>query len=149
MNLLTGEFNNTLDDKGRVSIPAKLREKLPGNILHVTKGTNRCVWVFTPEEWERSYARWMQNQTYTAKRRNDILHRFIGPKQDAEIDKAGRIMIPQSLRDFAMLSKDCLVVGIGATIEIWDLEQYRMYQDSIDGDFEEILEETSSVDFYG
>jgi MraZ protein len=152
MNLLTGEFNNTLDDKGRVSIPAKLREKLPGNMLHLTKGpqgSNRCIWVFTPDEWEKSATRWMQSTAASAKRRSDMVHRFIGPMQDVEIDKAGRIMVPPSLRDYAGLTRECMVVGIGSSIEIWDLEQYRIYQDSIDGDFDEVMEDTSSIDFFG
>jgi MraZ protein len=149
MNLLTGEFSNTLDDKGRVSIPAKLREKLPGNVLHLTRGMTRCVWVFTPEEWEKSAGQWMRNSNSSAKRRNDILHRFISPMQEVELDKAGRVMIPPSLRDYAGLIRDCLVVGAGASIEIWDQEQYRIYQDSIDGDFDEVLENMSSLDFYG
>jgi MraZ protein len=149
MNLLTGEFNNTLDDKGRVSIPARLREKLPGAVLHITKGTKCCAWVFTTDVWEKKATQWMQNDAMSVKRKNDILHRFVGPKQDVEIDRAGRIMIPPPLRDFAKLSKECVIVGIGETIEIWDEEQYRLYQNSIDGDFDEVMETTSSIDFYG
>jgi MraZ protein len=151
MDLLTGEHKNTLDDKGRVSIPARLREKLPGNVLHLTKGSqgsHHCIWVFTPEEWEKAAARWMKSAT-SAKRRNDIVHRFIGPMQDVEMDKAGRLMIPPSLRDYAGLQRDCVVVGIGSTMEIWDDEQYRIYSESIDGDFDEEMEDTNPDEVYG
>ncbi|MDR1908983.1 MAG: division/cell wall cluster transcriptional repressor MraZ [Spirochaetaceae bacterium] len=148
-DILTGEFPVALDDKGRISIPVRLRDKVPGNLLHITKGTNRCLWVFPPEEWGRASARWMQNASMPAKRRNEILHRFISPMQEVEMDRTGRIMVPPSLRDYAGLTHDCFVVGIGASIEIWDTESYRSYQESIEGDFEEVMKDTSSDFFYG
>ena len=149
MNLLTGEYFNLLDEKGRISMPARLREKLPGNLLHLTRGNGRCIWVFPPEEWERYSGRWMRSSTQTAEQRSKMLHKFIAPMQDMEIDRAGRLMIPPSLRDYAGLSRDCVVAGIGDTIEIWDAERYRANQEAIDGDFNSLMAETSAADFFG
>jgi MraZ protein len=149
MDILSGEFFNTLDEKGRIGIPARLRERLPGNLLYITKGAEKCVWIFTPDEWDRSYELWMRNSAQSARRRSAVVHRFVAPRQDVEIDKAHRIMIPQSLREYAGLVRDCVVVGIGETIEVWDQEEYRRYQSSLDSEIDEVMSETSSADFYG
>ena len=61
MNLLTGEYNNTIDDKGRLSFPTKLRTAVPGNVLMVTKGSDHCLWLFTADEWESFESKVMNN----------------------------------------------------------------------------------------
>jgi MraZ protein len=148
MNLLTGEFKNTLDDKGRVSIPAKLREGLQKNTLILTKGIEHCVWLLPPEQWEKVSSTLMQSGSLSMKKSNLVHHRFIVPAQELEIDKAGRVAIPQSLRDFAGLSRDCVILGNGKSIEIWDTEQYHSYQDANEEHLMEVLEEMGPVDLF-
>jgi MraZ protein len=127
MELLTGEFNNTLDDKGRVSLPSRLRSGLPGNILVLTQGVDDCLWLFPPEQWKELSRKLMESTSPFQAKSRMIQRRIIAPAQEVEIDKAGRIAVPQSLREFAGLSKDCVILGIDKYIEIWDAEKYRSY----------------------
>src|SRR5512138_2385936 len=97
MELLTGEFRNTLDDKGRVSLPARLRTELPGNILVLTQGVDRCLWLFPPEQWKTLSRKLMETTSPFQARARLVQRRIIAPAQEVEIDKAGRIAVPQSL----------------------------------------------------
>ncbi|GHT79580.1 transcriptional regulator MraZ [Spirochaetia bacterium] len=146
MNLLTGEFKNTLDDKGRVSIPARLREKLSGNILWLTKGyNNKNVWLLSPEHWEKVSDNIMKDTSILTNDRSHIIRRIIGAAQEGEIDNAGRIAIPQSLRDFAGLSRECVILGTGKDIEIWDAERYQMY---LEANEEGLMDKLGSIDLF-
>ena len=109
MNLLTGEYNNTIDEKGRVSFPVKLRTAVNQNVLMVTKGLDRCLWLFTTEEWDAFQTKLMSNASMMKSRSLNVVRHFIAPAQPVEFDKNGRLSIPQSLREYANLSKDCVV----------------------------------------
>lgn len=145
MELLTGEFRNTLDEKGRVSLPARLRAELTGNVLILTQGVDRCLWLFLPEQWKSLSRKLMETTSPFQARSRLVQRRIIAPAQEIEIDKAGRLAIPQSLRDFAMLSKECVILGIEKYIEIWDAEQYRAYWDENEAEFRSAAEELGSV----
>jgi MraZ protein len=136
MELVTGEFRNTLDDKGRLSLPAKLRAGLPGSVLVVTQGVDSCLWVFTPERWTALSEQLFASTSLFHQQARIIQRRIIAPAQEVEIDKAGRIAIPQSLREYARLSKDCVVLGITRRLEIWDVDSYKAWLDSTEADFE-------------
>jgi MraZ protein len=144
MALFSGDYPATLDDKGRISIPAKFRERIPENVLVLTKGMiEHCVWAFTSEDWEKVSSK-IKNEVNLPARKADMLyHRLLFSTYEVEIDKAGRIAIPQKLRDFAGLVKDCSVTSDGSRIEIWDARRYRSYEEEIDEQLEDVLEETS------
>ena len=112
MNLLTGEYNNTIDEKGRISFPAKLRTAVNQNVLVVTKGLDRCLWLFTSTEWEDFQSKLMSNASMMNSRNMQVVRHFVAPAQEIEFDKNGRLSIPQSLREYAGLSKDCTVFGV-------------------------------------
>lgn len=143
MDLLTGEFNNTLDDKGRVSLPSRLRTGLPGNILILTQGIDDCLWLFPPEQWKELSRKLMESTSPFQAKSRMIQRRIIAPAQEVEIDKAGRIAVPQSLREFAGLSKDCVILGIDKYIEIWNADKYRSYWDVNEEGFKQAAEELS------
>lgn len=136
MELVTGEFRNTLDDKGRLSLPAKLRAGLPGNVLVVTQGVDKCLWLFTPERWNSLSEQLFSSTSLFHQQARIIQRRIIAPAQEVEIDKAGRIAIPQSLREYAGLDKDCVVLGITKRLEIWDAESYRAWIEATEAEFE-------------
>jgi len=136
MELVTGEFRNTLDDKGRLSLPAKLRAGLGANVLVVTQGVDSCLWLFTPERWNALSEQLFASTSLFHQQARIIQRRIIAPAQEVEIDKAGRIAIPQSLREYARLSKDCVVLGITRRLEIWDVDSYKAWLDSTEADFE-------------
>ena len=101
MNLLTGEYNNTIDEKGRLSFPSKLRTVVNQNVLIVTKGSERCLWLFTTEEWESFQTKLMSNASMMKAKDRQIFRHFVAPAQEVEFDKNGRLSIPQSLREYA------------------------------------------------
>ena len=147
MNLLTGEYNNTIDDKGRLSFPTKLRTAVPGNVLMVTKGSDRCLWLFTAEEWDAFESKVMTNASMMKAKSMQVVRHFIAPAQSVEFDKNGRLSIPQSLREYANLSKDCTVLGIAKFIELWDAATYKDYQTVSDVSFSEAAEEFNDINF--
>ena len=148
MNLLTGEYKNTLDDKGRFLFPAKLRSALSSNVLIVPQAiVDRCLWLFTPEEWEKISSKLMDNASPFSAKNRLIMRSFISPAQEIEFDKAGRLSIPQSLREYASLSKDCIVLGVNKYLELWDSSSYNAYLSENEANLLEASEELNSISF--
>ncbi len=147
MNLLTGEYNNTIDDKGRVSFPSKLRLAVNQNVVIITKGLDTCLWLFTIEEWEKFSSKIMSNASMMKRKNLDIIRHFIAPAQQIEFDKSGRLSIPQSLRDYAKLSKDCTILGVAKYIELWDSSSYSEYLKNSEDSFREAAEEFNDITF--
>ena len=144
--MLSGEHDVTLDEKGRIMIPAKLRSQIAGNVLWVTKAPDQNLWLYTPEEWEKVSANVMSNLSPFSSQAREVLRNFITPAQELEIDKVGRILIPPSLKAYAQLKKEVRVSGAIKFIELWDVEIYasHMQESKERGDYEEaqkILEE--------
>ncbi|MBQ0050534.1 MAG: division/cell wall cluster transcriptional repressor MraZ [Treponema sp.] len=151
MELLTGEYRNTLDEKGRILFPTKLRNELfqenERNVLIITQSFDHCLWLYTLEEWKKLSSKIMETASPFNSKNNLVLRHFIGPAQEVELDKAGRISIPQSLRSFANLSKDCVVLGINKYIELWDAETYQKYLSDNEQSLQEAAEALSSISF--
>ena len=147
MNLLTGEYNNTIDDKGRVSFPVKLRTAVNQNVVMVTKGLDRCLWLFTTEEWEAFQSKLMSNASMMKRSSLNVVRHFIAPAQPVEFDKNGRLSIPQSLREYANLSKDCVVLGIAKYMELWDSDTYKGYIAESESDFRNAAEAFNDINF--
>lgn len=148
MNLLTGEYKNTLDDKGRILFPSKIRSVLTSNVLIVTQAiVDHCLWLFTPEEWENISAKVMDNASPFSSRNRLVMRTFISPAQEVEFDKSGRISIPQSLREYASLSKDCVLLGVNKYLELWDESSYNTYLSENEANLLEASEELNSISF--
>ena len=147
MELATGEYRNTLDEKGRVSFPARLRSLLPDSRLMVTQGIDGCLWLFTIDEWKNFSSKLMENASPFNVNSRLVLRRLIAPAVEVEFDKAGRLSIPQSLREFAGLSKDCVILGVNKYIEIWDAAKYKAYLDEMALSFSAATEELGNICF--
>ena len=145
MNLLTGEYNNTIDDKGRVSFPVKLRTAVNQNVVMVTKGLDRCLWLFTTDEWEAFQTKLMSNASMMKSRSLNVVRHFVAPAQPVEFDKNGRLSIPQSLREYAGLTKEVTILGMAKFVEIWDSRAYKDYLAACDESGAE--ENFSSISF--
>lgn len=145
MNLLTGEFRNTLDEKGRISLPARMRGELPGGTLVLTQGVDSCLWLFPPQEWEELSRKLMAATGLFQARSRLIQRRILAPAQEIEIDRLGRISIPQSLREWAGLSRDCVILGISKYIEIWDAASYQRYLAENESEFLSAAEELGGL----
>ncbi len=135
---MTGEFGVTLDDKCRINLPASLRKALNETNLFLTKGTGKYLWLYPPAKWNKMKDDIMENTNPFSEKDLRIRRRFLGSSVNVEIDKAGRIPVSASLREFAGLSKECVVVGQVDYIEIWSHEYFEKYQAS-----EEEVEEAS------
>lgn len=148
MKLLTGEYNNTMDEKGRLAFPSKLRTELNQNVLIVTASyMDHCLQLFTTEEWEIIKGRLMASASPFNKKNLNVLRRFIAPAQEVEFDKAGRLSIPQSLREYAGLSKDCTILGIDRFMEVWDSGKYREYIANSEEEFADAADELKDICF--
>jgi len=145
MNLLTGEFRNNLDEKGRLSLPARLRSELPGNLFVLTQGVDRCLWLFPPEQWAALSQKLMDSTSLFQAKSRLVQRRILAPAQEVEIDKLGRISVPQSLREWAGLTKECVILGITKYLEIWDSEEYRRYWDENEAEFRSAAEELGGL----
>ncbi len=147
MELLTGEYNNTLDEKGRISFPAKLRQELNENTLIVTQALDHCLWLFTQEEWNKLSTKLMESASPFDSNNRLVLRRLIAPAQEVEFDKSGRLSIPQSLREYAGLTKDCVILGIDKYIELWDAQTYEKYLEETESLFLDAAESLNAIKF--
>jgi MraZ protein len=147
--MITGQYRNALDDKGRILMPSRLRGEVPGNTLVITSGIDRCLWLFPPEEWKQLSDKLMEAASPFSRRARLLQRRIIAPAQEVELDKAGRILIPPSLKETAGLKKECILHGIKKYIEIWDVEEYNGYLQDHEDEFQEAAEELGgSVSFF-
>ena len=122
MHMFMGEYNHTIDAKGRLIIPSKFREIL-GDACVVTKGLDGCLFVYDNEEWKR-FEEKLRSLPITNKEARQFVRFFLAGATEAEVDKQGRILIPNVLREFAEITKDVVLVGVGSRIEIWSRERF-------------------------
>ncbi|HYN28792.1 MAG TPA: division/cell wall cluster transcriptional repressor MraZ [Dermatophilaceae bacterium] len=123
--MFLGTHTPRLDDKGRLFLPAKFRDRLAGGLV-VTRGQERCLYVFPMEEFERVTAQ-MQAAPTTSRRVRDFLRVFLSGASDEVPDKQGRVTIPAPLRDYAGLTRECTVIGAGSRVEVWDSAAWNDY----------------------
>lgn len=116
--MLMGEYNHSLDPKGRIIVPSRLREQL-GEVFVVSKGLDGCLFAFPNREWQRFEAK-LQALPLTNKDARKFTRYFLAGAAEVELDKQGRALIPPSLREAAHLTKDVVLCGVGNRVEIWD-----------------------------
>lgn len=118
-----------------------MRTEVLGNVIILTRGVERCLWLFPPEEWRIFSEKLIGSTSVFQEQSRLIQRRMIAPAQETEIDKAGRIVIPQTLREYAELKKDCLVLGLKKYMEIWSEASYMTYLDENEAKFKQAAEE--------
>ena len=137
--LFLGTHTPRLDDKGRLILPAKFRERLaPGLVL--TRGQERCLSVYPNDEFAQLAARLQQGST-TSRQVRDYTRVFLSGAYDEVPDRQGRLTIPPMLRSYAGLTRDCAVIGAGNHLEVWDQTSWRDYLDASEPAFAEQSEE--------
>ena len=120
--MFMGEYNHTIDAKGRLIVPSKFREAL-GDTFVVTKGLDGCLFVYDNKEWN-AFEEKLKSLPLTNKEARQFVRFFLAGAAEVEVDKQGRILIPNVLREFAGLAKDVALVGVGSRIEIWSRERF-------------------------
>ena len=138
-NMFTGEYNHSLDAKGRVIMPEKFREEL-GESFMLTMGFDGCICVYSNEEW-MTFVEKLRTLPELRKEARQTIRHFVARAAQCEIDKQGRILIPQKLREYAGLTKDIVFVGVLSKIEVWSKERWE--ESDID-DMDDIAEKLSS-----
>lgn len=137
--MLMGEFQHNIDAKGRIIIPAKLREDLGAKFV-ITRGLDGCVFGYPLENWEKIQEK-LKQLPLAKKEARAFTRFFYSAAAEAEIDKQGRINIPSTLVDYANLEKECLVLGVSDRIEIWSKTKWESVSSEIEESFEEITED--------
>ena len=120
--MFMGEYNHTIDPKGRVIIPSKFRETL-GDEFVVTKGLDGCLFVYDTKEWN-VFEEKLKSLPITNKDARQFVRFFLAGAATVEVDKQGRVLIPGVLRDFAVLEKDVVLIGVASRVEIWSKERW-------------------------
>jgi MraZ protein len=144
--LLKGQYNITLDEKGRIVFPCRLRSGISDATVMVTYGYDQCLWIFSRIDWQDFSAKVTKSASRLNEKTLAVLRHFIAPAQEVEFDRNGRLSIPQSLREYAGLSKDCVIHGIKTlALELWDIAVYKAYQEKSDALFREAME-TVTID---
>lgn len=121
---MIGTFYHSMDAKGRLFIPARLREEL-GEIFYVTISTEKCLMIYSKQRWEHA----LEMQGARPQAQQIKLRPLFSNASKCELDGQGRIQLPQQLRNFAGLEKNITIVGTGIYVQIWDTETYRLIEE--------------------
>lgn len=117
-NLLIGEYEHNLDEKGRLIMPAKLRDDM-GEKFIITTGLDGCLFGFSMTEWQKFEDK-LKSLPITNKNARNFTRFFLAGATECELDKQGRFLIPAKLRNIASLEKEAVIIGTGTRIEIWN-----------------------------
>ena len=130
--MLIGEYEHTIDAKGRLSMPSKLRRDM-GEAFIVTKGLDGCLFAFSQEEW-KNFETKLKALPLSDKNARNFVRFFLAGATECEIDKQGRFLIPNNLRIAANLEKETIIIGVGTRLEIWDKSTWQAKDEEISAD---------------
>ena len=127
--MLIGEYTHTIDDKNRLSLPAKFRKELGGKVV-LTYGLDKCLFVFTQKEWGKISDKLSESSMLQADSRS--FNRFLfGGATEAEIDSLGRILVPDFLREYADLKAKIILIGVQDRVEIWNEKSWAQFKKGV------------------
>lgn len=141
--MFIGEYNHILDGKNRIIVPAKFREEL-GSTFVMTKGLDGCIYLYTLDEWTKLEQK-LRKLPLTNKNARAFVRFFFSGANEMSFDKQGRVLIPQTLCDYANIKKDIVSIGVDTRIEIWSKENWDEYNNS-NLDFNSIAEQMNELD---
>ena len=145
--MLIGEYEHSLDVKGRMILPAKIREDI-GDKFIITKGLDGCLFGFSQSEWS-NFEEKLKTLPLTNKNARDFVRFFLSGAVEGTVDKQGRFLIPSNLREYASLSKEAVITGVGTRIEIWSKEQWSKYSSDENISAEQIAENMANLGMLG
>jgi MraZ protein len=142
-----GEYEHTLDRKGRLIIPSKFREALKEAYvekLYITRGLDKCLFIFSEEEWKMQESKF-RSMPFTKSEHRKFNRIIFSGAQDMVPDKQGRILLPSYLKEYASVKKEVFFIGVSNRIEIWAKELWKEFYSSSKESFEEIAENLMDV----
>lgn len=120
--MFKGEYHYSLDEKGRVVLPPKFRRAL-GNIVVVTRGLDECIFIYSPQEWDR----FEKKLRALSINKRDFVRFMLASAEDVALDRQGRMTLPAHLRQYAKIDREAVVVGLINRLEVWGEENWRKY----------------------
>lgn len=143
--MFIGEFQHSIDEKGRLSLPVKFRGELAiGCVL--TRGLDGCLWLHTQEEWDKIAAQ-VSALPITQKNARSFSRFVLSGAMDLKIDKAGRINLPKYLTDYAGIKSKVVVTGMNTRLEIWSAEKWESFKSEMEKNSEEVAENLAEIGF--
>jgi len=142
-----GEYIHTLDNKNRMIIPYRFRENITENgieKLYITRGLDKCLFLFADNEWKKQEDKF-NDMPFTKKQVREFKRMFFSGAIETIPDKQWRVLIPEYLKEYAFLSKEIMIIGVGNRVEIWDKEKWEEYYKVSKNNYEEIAEKL--IDF--
>ena len=130
--MFIGEYEHNVDVKGRVIMPAKLREDI-GDKFIITKGLDGCLFAYSQSEWA-NFEEKLKSLPLAQKNARNFVRFFLSGAVECEIDKQGRFLIPSNLREHASLDKEIVIIGVGTRLEIWNKETWEKCDENISAD---------------
>lgn len=136
--MFMGEYQHSLDTKGRLIIPAKFRDELGAGAV-MTRGLDNCLFLFPRDEWGILEEK-LKSLPLTKSDARQFVRFFFSGATECELDKQGRIIVPQNLRDYANMDKEVVAIGVSNRVEIWSKENWAAYMDKAEESYESIAE---------
>jgi MraZ protein len=136
--MFLGEYLHTFDSKNRISLPSKFRKDL-GRVVVVTRGLDRCLYVYSRKEWEKEARSYAAAANGNAARRG-LARLFLAGSFEAEVDRTGRVLIPENLKSFASIHEKAIIAGVAERIEIWEEVAWKAYTAEIEKNANEFAE---------
>jgi MraZ protein len=137
--MLLGEYEHTLDDKNRLTLPAKFRQAFADGIV-ITRGMDGCLFAYTPSAWQQFVAGRLEGLNPLSKEARQISRFMFAGASEAELDKQGRVMVPAALISHARLEREVVVAGVRDHVEIWDRAAWRAQLEEVEGSVESVAE---------
>ncbi|MGN0333374.1 MAG: division/cell wall cluster transcriptional repressor MraZ [Lachnospiraceae bacterium] len=144
--MLKGEYSHNIDPKGRVIVPAKMRDDL-GEHFVITKGMENCLYAYPEKEWTAFEEQLSALPTTTDKKARAFAYFFQGSANDVDLDKQGRVPISSVLRDYAKLDKEVVFIGMGKRAEIWDKARWDEKNAEVELNIEDIASDMEASGF--
>jgi len=138
ITMFMGEFHHSIDEKGRLIIPAKFREDL-GEEFIITRGIEHCLYVYSKENW-LAITQKLETLPFTKKDAREFSRFFLSGATAAEFDKQGRVNIASPQLSYANITKECIIVGVGSRLEIWSSDNWNNFMDSAFDSMSDIAE---------
>lgn len=144
IDMFMGEFQHNIDEKGRIIVPAKFREGLGSNFV-LTRGLDQCLFIYPEDEWKILEEK-LKSLPLTKKDARSFTRFFFSGATEAGLDKQGRINVPQTLRSYSELEKECIVIGVSNRVEIWSKDKWEDYFAQSEESFVDIAENLMDFD---
>lgn len=141
--MLLGEYKHNVDEKGRMAVPAKFRDQLESGAI-ITRGFDRCLFIFSGSEWQKVLQK-LVSLSFAQSSSRAFSRLMLSGASDVKLDAQGRVLIPESLREYAGLSKQAVVIGMYSRIEVWDTNEWKTYKTKTESSADEIAEKLGEL----